>query len=106
MDMINVPDRSWIVSHQRVAQAAQLGTMGLHRNLIHPHFGSFVLLGTVPIDDRELEVQPGVLAGRSIQPPHPHLLTSNPLPCRPRRWPPPAHAASKRSWTATDRGPS
>ena len=50
MDMINVPDRSWIVSHQRVAQAAQLGTMGLHRNLIHPRFGSSVLLGTVLTD--------------------------------------------------------
>lgn len=36
--------------------------MGLHRNLIHPRFGSFVLLGTV-LTDAELEVQPGVLAG-------------------------------------------
>jgi len=47
MDMGSFPGRSWIVSHKRVAQAAQLGAMGLHRNLIHPRFGSFVLLGTV-----------------------------------------------------------
>lgn len=63
MDMSSFPGRSWIVSHKRVAEAAQLGKMGLHRNLIHPRFGSFVLLGTVRIDDGELEVQPGVLAG-------------------------------------------
>jgi ferredoxin len=47
MDMGTFPGRSWIVSHKRVAEAAQLGKMGLHRNLIHPRFGSFVLLGTV-----------------------------------------------------------
>jgi ferredoxin len=50
MDMSTFPNRSWIVSHKRVAQAAQLATMGLHRNLIHPRFGSFVLLGTVLTD--------------------------------------------------------
>jgi len=50
MDMSSFPGRSWIVSHKRVAEAAQLGTMGLHRNLIHPRFGSFVLLGTVLTD--------------------------------------------------------
>jgi ferredoxin len=35
--------------HKRVAEAAGLGRMGIHRNLIHPKFGSFVLLGTVLI---------------------------------------------------------
>jgi len=44
------PGRMWVVSHKRVAQAAGLGVMGLHRNLIHPKFGSFVLLGTVLVD--------------------------------------------------------
>ncbi|WAS95223.1 SCP2 sterol-binding domain-containing protein [Nannocystis punicea] len=47
MEMESFPERSWIVSHKRVAVAAGLGTMGLHRNVIHPRFGSFVLLGTV-----------------------------------------------------------
>jgi epoxyqueuosine reductase QueG len=47
MEMSQFPGRTWIVSHKRVAQAAQLGRMGLHRNLIHPKLGSFVLLGTV-----------------------------------------------------------
>ena len=47
MEMTRFPGRAWIVSHKRVAEAAQLGRMGLHRNLIHPRFGNFILLGTV-----------------------------------------------------------
>lgn len=47
MEMDDFPSRSWIVSHKRVAVAAQLGRMGLHRSVIHPRFGSFILLGTV-----------------------------------------------------------
>jgi epoxyqueuosine reductase QueG len=47
MEMDDFPGRTWIVSHKRVAVAAQLGRMGLHRSVIHPRFGSFVLLGTV-----------------------------------------------------------
>jgi len=39
-----------VVSHKPVAAAAGLGMMGLHRNVIHPVFGSFVLLNTVLID--------------------------------------------------------
>ncbi|MGH9739050.1 MAG: SCP2 sterol-binding domain-containing protein [Candidatus Acidiferrales bacterium] len=42
--------KMWIVSHKPVAVAAGLGRMGIHRNVIHPKFGSFVLLGTVLID--------------------------------------------------------
>jgi ferredoxin len=56
MDMGSFPGRSWVVSHKRVAQAAQLGRMGLHRNLIHPRFGSFVLLGTVLTDAEPTQV--------------------------------------------------
>jgi len=33
-----------------VAVAAGLGHMGIHRNVIHPKFGNFILLGTVLID--------------------------------------------------------
>ena len=39
-----------VISHKPVAVAAGLGKMGLHRSVIHPVFGSFVLLNTVLID--------------------------------------------------------
>jgi len=42
--------KMFVVSHKPVAVAAGLGRMGLHRNVIHPVFGSFVLLNTVLID--------------------------------------------------------
>jgi Fe-S-cluster-containing hydrogenase component 2 len=41
--------KMWVVSHKPVAVAAGLGHMGIHRNVIHPKFGDFVLLGTVLI---------------------------------------------------------
>jgi len=50
MEMEEFPGRIWAVSHKPVAQAAGLGRMGIHRNLIHPGFGSFILLGTVLLD--------------------------------------------------------
>jgi ferredoxin-NADP reductase/Fe-S-cluster-containing hydrogenase component 2 len=40
----------WVVSHKPVAVEAGLGHMGIHRNLIHPKFGNFVLLGTLLMD--------------------------------------------------------
>jgi ferredoxin len=40
-------DRMWQVAHKPVAVAAGLGRMGIHRNVIHPRFGNFILLGTV-----------------------------------------------------------
>jgi epoxyqueuosine reductase len=43
-------ERIWVVAHKTVAVAAGLGVMGLHRNVIHPRFGSFVLLATVVVD--------------------------------------------------------
>lgn len=39
-----------VISHKPIAEAAGLGKMGLHRNVIHPVFGSFILLNTVLID--------------------------------------------------------
>lgn len=39
-----------VVSHKPIAVAAGIGKMGLHRNIIHPVFGSFVLLNTVLIE--------------------------------------------------------
>ena len=44
------PGKMQVVSHKPIAEAAGLGKMGLHRNIIHPVFGSFVLLNTVLID--------------------------------------------------------
>ena len=51
MEMDHAPSNApWLVSHKPVAVEAGLGHMGIHRNLIHPKFGNFVLLGTVLID--------------------------------------------------------
>jgi ferredoxin len=50
MEMDRFPGKIWVVSHKPVAVAAGLGRMGIHRNVIHPRFGNFVLLGTVVID--------------------------------------------------------
>ena len=48
MEMEKFPgDKIWVVSHKPVAVAAGLGMMGIHRNVIHPKFGNFILLDTV-----------------------------------------------------------
>src|SRR5882762_2282177 len=50
MEMDRFPGgKIWVVSHKPVAVAAGLGHMGIHRNVIHPRFGNFILLGTVLI---------------------------------------------------------
>ncbi len=55
MEMYHAPSHApWVISHKPIAVEAGLGHMGIHRNLIHPKFGNFVLLGTVLID-REVE---------------------------------------------------
>src|SRR5271155_5251668 len=50
MEMDRFPGKIWVVSHKPVAVAAGLGQMGIHRNVIHPRFGNFIVLGTVLID--------------------------------------------------------
>src|SRR3954454_3133844 len=50
MEMDRFPGKIWIVSHKPVAVAAGLGMMGIHRNVIHPTFGHFILLGTILLD--------------------------------------------------------
>jgi len=42
--------KAWVISHKPIAVAAGLGHMGIHRNVIHPKFGNFILLGTVLMD--------------------------------------------------------
>jgi epoxyqueuosine reductase QueG len=57
MEMDRFGGKAWTVSHKPVAVAAGLGRIGVHRNVIHPRFGSFVLLGTllcdIPIADAD-----------------------------------------------------
>jgi len=50
METQHWPTKMWMVSHKPVAAAAGLGRMGIHRNLIHPRFGNFILLGTVILE--------------------------------------------------------
>ncbi len=50
MEASEFPGKIWVVSHKPVAVAAGLGQMGLHRNVIHPRFGSYILLGTIFVD--------------------------------------------------------
>ncbi len=50
MEMDRFPDKIWIISHKPVAVAAGLGVMGIHRNVIHPKFGNFILLGSLILD--------------------------------------------------------
>ncbi len=47
MEMQRFPGKIWSISHKKTAVAAGLGRMGIHRNVIHPKFGNFILLGTV-----------------------------------------------------------
>jgi Fe-S-cluster-containing hydrogenase component 2/putative sterol carrier protein len=49
MEMQKFPGKGWVISHKPIAVAAGLGRMGLHRNVIHPRFGNFILLGTVAV---------------------------------------------------------
>jgi epoxyqueuosine reductase QueG len=44
------PERMWVVAHKPVAVAAGMGMMGIHRNVIHPKFGNFILLGTILLE--------------------------------------------------------
>src|SRR5215467_4949702 len=58
MEMANAgAGKIWVVSHKPVAVAAGLGQMGIHRNVIHPQFGNFILLGTVLLDASISEYQ-------------------------------------------------
>ena len=50
MEMDKFPGRIWVIAHKPVAVASGLGVMGIHRNVIHPRFGNFILLATVMVD--------------------------------------------------------
>ncbi len=58
MEMERWP-KPWIISLKPIAVAAGLGEIGIHRNVIHPKFGNFILLGAVVLDrEVTLESQP------------------------------------------------
>lgn len=51
--------KAWVISHKPIAVAAGLGQIGIHRNVIHPKFGNFILLGTILTNaDLTTESQP------------------------------------------------
>ncbi len=51
MEATRFPDKkTWTISHKPIAVAGGLGQMGIHRNVIHPKFGNFILLGAVLIE--------------------------------------------------------
>jgi Fe-S-cluster-containing hydrogenase component 2 len=50
MEMGKYPGRIWVVAHKPIAVAAGMGAMGIHRNVIHPKYGNFILLGTILVD--------------------------------------------------------
>jgi Fe-S-cluster-containing hydrogenase component 2 len=64
MEMERFPGKIWVISHKPVAVETGLGRMGIHRNVIHPRFGNFILLGTIMLDtevsryDRPLDYNP------------------------------------------------
>ena len=64
MEQQNFPGRIWVIQHKTVAVEAGLGRMGVHRNVIHPKFGNFILLATVLVaapasrTDRPIEFNP------------------------------------------------
>lgn len=65
-EMQRFPGKIWVISHKPIAEAAGLGKMGINRNVIHPRFGNFILLGTVAVDalisryDKPLDYNPCV----------------------------------------------
>ena len=50
MEMDRPAGKIWVVSHKPIAVAAGLGQIGIHRNVIHPKFGNFILLATILVD--------------------------------------------------------
>ena len=108
MEMDQFPGKVWVVSHKPVAVAAGLGMMGIHRNVIHPKFGNFILLGTILLDADVSSV-----AGRSTTTPAWSANCASP-PARSGRSRPTAISTSRpatrtttgSSWAASPTGSS
>jgi epoxyqueuosine reductase QueG/putative sterol carrier protein len=60
------PGKMWLTSDKIIAEEVGLGRMGLNRLVLHPRFGSFVILGTLLLDtelsryDKPLDFNPCV----------------------------------------------
>jgi ferredoxin len=52
MEQDKFPLKTWPLAHKPIAVAAGLGKMGIHRCVIHPKFGNFILLGTILLVDK------------------------------------------------------
>ncbi len=50
MDMTKWAGKIWDISHKPIAVAAGLGTIGINRCVLHPKYGTFILLGTILIN--------------------------------------------------------
>jgi epoxyqueuosine reductase QueG len=49
MDMTRWPGKIWEISHKTVAVESGMGSMGIHRSVIHPQLGSHIVLSTILI---------------------------------------------------------
>jgi NAD-dependent dihydropyrimidine dehydrogenase PreA subunit/putative sterol carrier protein len=64
MDMNRWASKIWEISHKPIAEQAGLGTTGINRMILHPKFGTFMLLDSILIDsevdkyDRPLDYDP------------------------------------------------
>ncbi|WP_316506414.1 SCP2 sterol-binding domain-containing protein [Nitrosopumilus sp.] len=50
MDMNRWASKIWEISHKPIAEQAGLGTTGINRMILHPKFGTFMLLDSILID--------------------------------------------------------
>jgi ferredoxin len=72
MNMAKWPGKMWPMSHKPIAVAGGLGKLGHHRLLIHPKFGSFVILNTLllnreaPAYDQPLNYNPCIECGLCV----------------------------------------
>ena len=64
MDMNRWASKIWEISHKPIAEQAGLGTTGINRMILHPKFGTFMLLDSILIDsevdkyDKPLDYDP------------------------------------------------
>ena len=50
MDQYMLSGKQWEISHKPIAEQAGIGRTGINRNILHPKYGSFILLDSILID--------------------------------------------------------
>lgn len=66
MDQYMLSGKLWEISHKPIAEQAGIGRTGINRNILHPKYGSFILLDSILIDsevdkyDQPLDYNPCV----------------------------------------------